>query len=88
MGWSLSREAREKVEGEVAAQAIARFRAKAEPMAKQFGFGGCTRARGERVVGNEPRGMPVPMMRAQAARAARPTRRCRSRPARPASPPP
>lgn len=35
----LSREAREQVEGEVAAQAIARFRARAESYAKQFGFG-------------------------------------------------
>ena len=40
VGFSLSREAREKVEGEVAAQAIARFRAQAEAYAKQFGFAG------------------------------------------------
>jgi predicted secreted protein len=39
-GFSLSREAREKVEGEVAAQAIARFRAQADAYAKQFGFAG------------------------------------------------
>ena len=42
VGFCLSREAREKVEGEVAAQAIARFRARAEPMSQQFGFGGYT----------------------------------------------
>jgi len=36
---SLSREAREKVEGEVSAQAIARFRARAADYAKAFGGG-------------------------------------------------
>ena len=36
--YSVSREAREKVEGEVAAQAIARFRAKAADYAKAFGY--------------------------------------------------
>ena len=40
VGFSLSREAREKVETDVAAQAIARFRALADAYAKQFGFGG------------------------------------------------
>ncbi|MFG6466063.1 SIMPL domain-containing protein [Roseateles sp. BYS87W] len=39
-GYSLSREAREKAEGEVTAQAIARYRAKAADYAKQFGYGG------------------------------------------------
>lgn len=38
VGYSLSREQREKVEGDVAAQAIARFRAKAADYAKQFGY--------------------------------------------------
>jgi predicted secreted protein len=38
--YSVSREAREKVEGEVTAQAIARFRAKAADYAKAFGYGG------------------------------------------------
>ena len=38
VGYSLSREAREKVEGEVAAQAIARFRAKAADYARAFGY--------------------------------------------------
>lgn len=38
--FGLSREVREKVEAEVAAQAIQRFRARAETYAKQFGFGG------------------------------------------------
>lgn len=39
---ALSREAREKVEAEVAAQAIARFRAQAQAVSVQFGFGGYT----------------------------------------------
>ncbi|HEX5685389.1 MAG TPA: SIMPL domain-containing protein [Ideonella sp.] len=38
--YGLSREAREKVEGEVSAQAVARFRARAGDLAKQFGYGG------------------------------------------------
>ncbi len=40
VGYGLSRELREKTEGEVSAQAIARFRAKAADYAKQFGYGG------------------------------------------------
>jgi len=40
LGYDISREAREKVEGDVAAQAIARFRAKAADVAKAFGYGG------------------------------------------------
>jgi predicted secreted protein len=38
--YSVSREAREKVEGDVTAQAIARFRAKAGDYAKAFGYAG------------------------------------------------
>ena len=38
LDYSVSREAREKVEGEVAAQAIVRFRAKAADYAKAFGY--------------------------------------------------
>ena len=38
LDYSVSREAREKVEGEVTAQAIARFRAKAADYAKAFGY--------------------------------------------------
>jgi predicted secreted protein len=37
--YSLSREAREKVEGEVSAQAVARFRSRATDLTKQFGYG-------------------------------------------------
>jgi predicted secreted protein len=42
LDYSVSREAREKVEGELAAQAIARFRAKAADYAKSFGYGAFT----------------------------------------------
>lgn len=40
--FGLSREAREQVESEVAARAIARYRAQADIYARQFGFGGWT----------------------------------------------
>jgi predicted secreted protein len=40
VGYSLSREAREKVEAEVAAEAIARFRAQADTVSRQFGYRG------------------------------------------------
>jgi len=40
VGFALSREAREKVEDEVAQQAITRFRARADSYARQFGFAG------------------------------------------------
>lgn len=39
-GFGLSREAREQVDAEVTAQAIARFKARAAEVAKQFGFAG------------------------------------------------
>lgn len=38
VGWGLSREAREKVEAEVAAQAISRFKARASEYARLFGY--------------------------------------------------
>lgn len=40
VGYALSREAREKAEGEITAQAIARYRAKAADYARQFGYAG------------------------------------------------
>ena len=40
VGYNLSRELREKSEGEISAQAIASFRAKAVDYAKQFGYNG------------------------------------------------
>lgn len=39
-GWSLSREAREKAEGDITTQAIARFKARAGDVAKAFGYSG------------------------------------------------
>lgn len=67
VGYTLSKEAREKVESEVAAQAIARWRAKAQQMSQAFGYGGYT-VREVNVATNEPGpGIPVPMMRAKAA---------------------
>jgi len=69
VGFSLSREAREKVDADVTAQAIARFRTKAEAVIKQFGFAGYT-IREVTVSANEPPSGAVPMFRQQATRAA------------------
>jgi predicted secreted protein len=66
-GFSLSREAREKIEADVAQQAIARFRARADAVTKQFGFGGYT-IREIQVASDSPMQQPVPMMKAQAMR--------------------
>ena len=68
VGFSLSREAREKVEGDVSAQANANFRARADAVSRQFGFSGYS-VREVNVSSNEPPGGPQPMMRAQASRA-------------------
>ncbi len=64
---SLSREAREQVEADVAAQAIARFRQRADAVARQFGFSGYAL----REVSVSTDGPPPerPMLRMQAARA-------------------
>lgn len=63
----LSRELREKSEGEVSARAIARYRAVAADYAKQFGYAGYT-IREVNVSANEPPpGGPIPMMRQQMA---------------------
>jgi predicted secreted protein len=62
----LSREAREKVDGEVTAQAIARFRAQAAEIARAFGYAGYT-LREVNVAGNEaPPHLPVMRMQAMA----------------------
>ena len=67
--YSLSRDARERSEGDVGAQAIARYRAKAADYAKQFGYAGDT-IREVAVNANEaPPNRPIPMMRAQMAAA-------------------
>jgi predicted secreted protein len=68
VGYSLSKEARDKVEADVTAQAIARFRTKAEAASKQFGFAAYS-IREVSVQTNEPPPGAVPMMRLQAARA-------------------
>ncbi len=64
VGTNLSREQREKVEAEVSAQAIARYRAKAADYARQFGFTGYT-LREVNVGANEPAmyASQAPMMR-------------------------
>lgn len=69
VGHGLSRELREKVEGEVAAQAIARFRAKAGDYAKQFGYGSYA-IREVQVNADSPMMSPAPMLRAKAMSAA------------------
>lgn len=68
VAFSLSREAREKVDADVTAMAIARFRARAEFVAKQLGFVGWSIR--EIAVNTEQPPAGVPMMRMQASRAA------------------
>jgi predicted secreted protein len=68
VGFSLSREAREKVEADVAAEAIARFRARADTVSRQFGFAGYT-VREVSVSSDGVSSQPQPMLRAQAMRA-------------------
>lgn len=65
VGYGLSREAREKVEADVTAQAIARYRAKAGEMAKQFGYAGYTIREVNVMTNDAPPVMPM-AMRAQA----------------------
>lgn len=68
--YSLSRQAREKVEGEVSAQAIQNFRARALSHARQFGFSGYE-LREVQVISDEAPHRPQPMMmRASASPAA------------------
>jgi|APDOM4702015159_1054818.scaffolds.fasta_scaffold09174_2 predicted secreted protein len=70
VGFTLSREAREKVEAEAVAQAIARWRAKAQQMSQQFGYTGYS-VREVNVATTEPGAGPVPvMMRAKVMSAA------------------
>lgn len=64
VGYNLSRELREKLEGDLAAQAIARYRVKAGDYAKQFGYTGFT-IREVNVVTGEP-SQPQPVMRMKA----------------------
>jgi predicted secreted protein len=66
VGQRLSREASQRVEADVAAEAIAAFRAKAASYAKLFGYGGST-VREVTVSTSEPQPGPQPVMRMQAA---------------------
>ena len=61
VGYTLSREAREKVEAEVTAQAIARWRARAALMSQQFGYSGYS-VREVNVATNDQQPPPVPML--------------------------
>ena len=68
VGYRLSREASEKVESEIAAEAIASYRAKAAEYAKQFGYAGYS-IREVTVTSNDAMYAPQPMMRMAAAAA-------------------
>ncbi len=67
-GFSLSREAREKIESQVVAEAIGRFRARADEVSRQFGFAGWT-LREVNVQTELPLGQPQPRMRVASAMA-------------------
>lgn len=63
VGYSLSREQREQVEAEVAAAAIARYRARAADYARQFGYGGYVIREVQVSSGDAP--PPVPILHAR-----------------------
>jgi predicted secreted protein len=65
-GFSLSREAREKVESQVVAEAIARFRARADEVGRAFGFGNWA-LREVNVQTDAPMGQPMPRLRVASA---------------------
>jgi len=67
--YRMSREASQRVEGDVAAQAIAAFRARASAYAKQFGYAGYA-IREVNVQTSEPGPQPLMRMQAQVATAA------------------
>ena len=69
--YRLSREASQRVEADIAAEAIAAFRAKATSYAKLFGYGDYA-LREVSVATSDPQPGPVPMMRMQATAAASP----------------
>ena len=68
VAYRLSREASQRVEADLVAEAIAAFRDKATSYAKLFGYGGYA-VREVSVATSEPQPGPVPMMRMQAAAA-------------------
>jgi predicted secreted protein len=71
VGYRLSRQATLRVEAEIAADAIARYRAKATDYARQFGYAGYA-IREVKVSTSEPGDGPAPMIRIQAATAGAP----------------
>jgi predicted secreted protein len=68
VAYRLSREASQRVEGDIAADAIAAFRAKAAAYAKNFGYAGVA-MREVTVSTSDAQNSPVPTMRMQAATA-------------------
>jgi predicted secreted protein len=58
VSYGLSREAQEKVESEVTAQAVKRFQARAAELARQFGYGSAS-VREVQVSSNEPGMSPI-----------------------------
>jgi len=70
VGYALARETRERVEGDAAAQAIAKFRARAGDYAKQFGYAGYTVREVNVGTSEPPIGLPMPRVRAMAAASA------------------
>jgi predicted secreted protein len=70
-GFSLSREGREKVESQVAAEAIARFRARADEVGRAFGFGNWA-LREVNVQTDSPMAAPLARMRVASAMAPAP----------------
>jgi len=66
VGYRLSREARDKVQGEVGAQAITRFRSQAEGYARAFGFTAVT-IRAVEISTSDSSAPPMMRMRAASA---------------------
>jgi predicted secreted protein len=66
VSYRLSRDASQRVEGDIAADAIAAFRAKAAAYAKNFGYAGVA-VREVTVATGDAQNAPMPMMRMQAA---------------------
>ena len=66
VSYRLSRDATQRVEGDVANQAIAAFRAKAELYAKQFGYSGYVIGEVNVSASDPGPGRPYPMMQAKA----------------------
>lgn len=70
VGFSLSREAREQVESQLSAQAIARFRARAAEQAKAFGYSGFSVREVSVGLDQDGGGVPVPRVAMASARMA------------------